>query len=216
LKGSVGAVDAEKGIKTSLNLSNSITEGNFFPRIHGALDLGFQLPVDHASFWIRSSAGNSFDKRVNPFTRFGFAAFGNNIIDNSMSKMYRRTFSFAGLGFDAEKSIIAKSFFKSTLELALPPLRYRKLGFYNLFATHSHATVFAGGLFTKNYEATTDAAQVSFTGLSESFRNIGFQVDTKLVMFSHLSSTFSFGWARAFEIGNENRSFDEWMVSLKF
>ncbi len=216
LKGSVGAVDAEKGIKTSLNLSNSITEGNFFPRIHGALDLGFQLPVDHASFWIRSSAGNSFTKRVNPFTRFGFAAFGNNIIDNSMSKMYRRTFSFAGLRFDAEKSIIAKSFFKSTLELALPPLRYRKLGFFNLFATHSHATVFAGGLFTKNYEATTDAAQVSFTGLSESFRNIGFQVDTKLVMFSHLSSTFSFGWARAFEIGNENRSFDEWMVSLKF
>ena len=102
------------------------------------------------------------------------------------------------------------------MELALPPIRYRKFGFFNLFATHSHATIFAGGLFTKNYDTVEDMNQVSNVEYSESFRNIGFQVDTKLVMFSHLSSTFSFGWARAFEIGNDNKSYDEWMISLKF
>jgi len=216
LKGSVGAVDAEKGIKSSLILSNSINEGDFFPKIHGTIDFGFQLPVDHASFWIRNSFGNSFSKKVNSFTRFGFAAFGNNYIDNSSSKMYRESGSFAGLSYDSEKSIIAKSFFKSTLELALPPIRYRKFGFFNLFATHSHATIFAGGLFTNNYDTAVVENQVSNAEYSESFRNIGFQVDTKLVMFSHLSSTFSFGWARAFEIGNDNKSYDEWMISLKF
>lgn len=216
LKGSVGAVDAEKGIKSSLTLSNSINKGNFFPKINGTIDFGFQLPVDHASFWIRNSFGNSFSKRVNPFTRFGFASFGNNYIDNAPSKMYRGSFSFAGLGYDSEKSIIAKSFFKSTLELALPPIRYRKFGFLNLFATHSHATIFAGGLFTNNYDIAANANQVSDIKYSESFRNIGFQIDTKLVIFSHLSSTFSFGWARAFEIGNDNKSYDEWMISLKF
>jgi len=216
LRGSVGAVDAEKGIKSSLTLSNSITEGNFFPKINGTFDVGFQLPVNHTSFWIRNAFGNSFSKSFNPFTRFGFAAFGNNYIDNAPSKMYRGSFSFAGLSYDAEKSIIAKRFFKSTLELLLPPIRYRKLGFTNLFATHTHATLFAGGLFTNNYDTTRVTNENLDAEYSENFRNIGFQIDTKIVMFSHLSSTFSFGWARAFEIGNDNASFDEWMISLKF
>jgi hypothetical protein len=216
LRGSVGAVDAEKGVKSSLTLSNSITEGNFFPKINGTLDVGFQLPVKHTALWVRNAFGNSFSKDFNPFTRFGFAAFGNNYIDNASSKMYRGSFSFAGLTYDAERSIIAKRFFKSTLELLLPPIRYRKLGFINLFATHTHATLFAGGLFTNNYDTTRVINQNLEAEYSENFRNIGFQIDTKIVMFSHLSSTFSFGWARAFDMGNDKSSFDEWMISLKF
>ena len=35
-------------------------------------------------------------------------------------------------------------------------------------------------------------------------------------MFSHLSSTLSFGWARAFDNNMDNKYYDEWMVSLKF
>tara|TARA_B110001452_G_scaffold233042_1_gene210648 strand:- start:772 stop:1074 length:303 start_codon:yes stop_codon:yes gene_type:complete len=100
--------------------------------------------------------------------------------------------------------------------LRATPIRYRKLGFFNLFATYSHPTIFAGSLFTKNYDdqfINMDSPGVEY---SERFKNVGFQIDTKLVMFSHLSSTFSFGWARAFAEGTESRSFDEWMVSLKF
>ena len=84
-----------------------------------------------------------------------FASFGNNYVDNASSKMYRNSFSFAGLGYDSGKNIIAKSFFKSTVELVLPAIRYRKFGFFNLFATYSHPTIFAGGLFTKNYDENT-------------------------------------------------------------
>ena len=209
LKGSVGAVDAEKGIKSALTISSAMTEGNFFPKIYGNLDFGFQLPAKHTSLWLRNSFGNSFSNDVNPFTRFGFASFGNNYIDNASSKMYRAPFSFAGLSYDSEKSIIAKSYYKATLELLLPAIRYRKFGFFNLFATYAHPTIFAGSLFTKNIGKTDKE-------YSETFRNIGFQIDTKLVMFSHLSSTFSFGWARAFSEGKDHKAYDEWMVSLKF
>lgn len=212
LKRSVGAVDSEKGIKSSLTLSSAMTKGNLFPKIHGNLDLGIVLPVKHTSLWLRNAFGNSFSSDVNPFTRFGFASFGNNYVDNASSKMYRGSFSFAGLSYDSNISIIAKSFYKTTLELLLPPLRYRKFGFFNLFASHSQPTIFAGSLFTKNYD--NSSAKLGDLGkeTSKTHKNIGFQVDTKLVMFSHISSTFSFGWARAY---SENNKYDEWMVSLK-
>jgi hypothetical protein len=210
IKRSVGAVDGEKGIKSSLNVSSSITDGNFFPRLNGSLDLGFQLPINHTSLWLRNSFGNSFSDKINPFTRFGFASFGNNYIDYTSSKMYRSTFSFPGVSYDSGKALIAKSFFKSTVELVLPALRYRKLGFFNFFATYSHPSIFAGVLFSNDYNGTTDVER------KESFSNIGFQIDTKLVMFSHLSSTLSFGWARAFDNNIDNKYYDEWMISLKF
>ena len=212
LKRSVGAVDSEKGIKSSLTLSSAMTKGNLFPKIHGNLDLGIVLPVKHTSLWLRNAFGNSFSSDVNPFTRFGFASFGNNYVDNASSKMYRGSFSFAGLSYDSNISIIAKSFYKTTLELLLPPLRYRKFGFFNLFASHSQPTIFAGSLFTKNYDNSSVKLGDLGKEISKTHKNIGFQVDTKLVMFSHISSTFSFGWARAY---SENNKYDEWMVSLK-
>ena len=42
------------------------------------------------------------------------------------------------------------------------------------------------------------------------------QLDTRLVMFSHLSATLSIGWARAYDLENDSKSYDEWMLSLKF
>jgi hypothetical protein len=219
IKGSVGAVGAEKGIKSNLSLSTAMSSGNFFPKINGNLDFGVQLPIKHTSLWLRNAFGNSFSKKVNPFTRFGFASFGNNYIDNASSKMYRRSFAFAGLSYDSEKSIIAKNYYKATLELILPAIRYRKFGFFNLFATYTHPTIFAGSLFTKNYEEFEDKSKGAGKigkEYSETFRNLGFQIDTKLVMFSHLSSTISFGWAKAFSEGKDHKEYDEWMVSLKF
>ncbi len=213
LKRSVGAVDYEKGIQSSLTLSSAYTSGNLFPKIQGNIDLGFSLPIKHTAIWLRNAYGNSFTNDVNPFTRFGFASFGNNIVDNAASKMYRKTFAFAGLTYDSDISIIAKNFYKTMIELSLPPLRYRKFGFFNLFATYSHPTIFAGNLFTENYEYSYVNSKKVESNYSKTYKNIGFQVDTKLVMFSHLSSTFSFGWAKAFS-GNNN--YQEWMVSLKF
>jgi hypothetical protein len=106
------------------------------------------------------------------------------------------------------------------VELVLPPIRYRKLGFFNFFATYSSPSIFAGVLLAKDYN---EYKSYEYTGnysddpnIKESFSNIGIQLDTKLVMFSHLSATFSFGWARAFDHNVDNTSYDEWMISLKF
>ena len=96
------------------------------------------------------------------------------------------------------KYLIAKSFFKSMVELVLPPIRYRKLGFFNFFATYSNPSIFAGVLFLNNYDEILDINQ------KESLSNIGFQIDTKLVMFSHLSATLSFGCAQAFDNNVDN------------
>ena len=126
-----------------MSISSAYTEGNLFPKLQGTLDLGFQLPIDHTALWFRNAFGNSFTKSINPFTRFGFASFGNNYIDNASSKMYRNPYSFAGLSYDSDMNIIAKNFYKITAEISLPPIRYRKFGFFNLFANYTHPTIFA-------------------------------------------------------------------------
>ena len=212
IKRSVGAVDAEKGVLSTLALSSSISEGNFYPKAYGKFDFGFQLPMKHTSIWIRNSFGNSFSENINPFTRFGFAAFGNNYIDNSSSKMYRSIFSFPGVSFDSDRLLLAKSFYKFMGELILPPLRFRKFGFFNFFVTHISPSVFASKLVSNDIISTLP----NTPEIKENFSNIGIQFDTKLVMFSHLSSVLSVGWARAYDNNKNNFSYDEWMISLKF
>ena len=64
---------------------------------------------------------------------FGFAAFGNNYLDYRSSKQYRNAFSLAGLRYDANETIISKSYFKTMGELSLPPIRFRKLGTYSFY-----------------------------------------------------------------------------------
>ena len=98
-------------------MSSSISEGNFYPKAYGNFDFGFQLPIKHTSLWIRNSFGNSFSDNINPFTRFGFASFGNNYIDQGASKMYRGIFSFPGVSYDSDRLLLAKSFYKVMGEL---------------------------------------------------------------------------------------------------
>ena len=168
--------------------------------------------INHTSIWFRNSFGNSFSETINPFTRFGFASFGNNYIDHMSSKMYRSTFSFPGISYDSERLLLAKNFFKTMGELILPPLRFRKFGFFNFFITNITPSVFTSILISKDVISSLP----NRPEINENFSNIGVQLDTKLVMFSHLSAVLSVGWARAFDNNLDNKSYDEWMVSLKF
>jgi hypothetical protein len=49
----------------------------------------------------------------------------------------------------------------------------------------------------------------------DKFVNIGAQIDTRVVLFSLLPSTFSIGFARAYDINDTQMSYDEFMISLK-
>jgi hypothetical protein len=203
LRNSLGAVDHEKGISASIRTSTTLSSGNFFPRAMATLDLGFQLPVHHTSFWLRNAVGHSFSEDFNPFTRYGFASFGNNYVDFRSFRRYRTPFAFPGLSYNEDFAIIARSFNKHTAELVLPPIRFRKLGSFKFFANWMQPTIFSSFLLTDD---TTNA--------SKKYADLGFQLDTRFVMFSLLPSTLSIGYARAWDLDNKN-SFGEWMISLK-
>ncbi len=204
MKASLGAVDYEKGFKTSITAATSVSAGNYFPMTIGTFDFGFQLPGNHFSVWFRNSAGSSFSNEFNPFTRFGFAAFGNNYVDYRTSRRYRTSFAFPGLGFTEDRAIIAKDFGKSMVDLILPPIRFRKLGGMNFYSNWMQFMVFSSVL------TTSDPSSVR-----NQFFNVGSQVDIKMVIFSLLESTLSVGYAKAYDALDNNKHYDEWMVSLK-
>ncbi|MBX2954622.1 MAG: hypothetical protein KF846_00605 [Cyclobacteriaceae bacterium] len=204
LKGSIGAVDAEKGVRATFRSLSAFSNGQAYSTVIGSFDVGVQLPVKHLSLWFRTAFGNSFSETLNPFTRFGFAAFGNNYIDYQGARRYRNTFSFPGLSFDADQFIIAKSFGKGMIEFVLPPIRFRELGGLNLYSNWMQFMLFSSSLIT--YDKTFS---------NNHFVNVGSQVDFKIVIFSLLESTFSIGYANAFDLNNNNKRFSEWMFSLK-
>ncbi len=204
LRNSLGAVDSEKGLKGSFRSMTATSNGKFYSNILASFDFGFQLPVKHFSVWFRTAAGNSFSEALNPFTRFGFAAFGNNSIDYQAARRYRNIFSFPGLSFIADRSIIARTFEKAMVEFVLPPIRFREMGGLNLYSNWMQATVFSSGLLT--HDAST---------MNNRFVNVGSQLDIKIIIFSLLESTFSVGYANAFDLNENNKQYSEWMFSLK-
>lgn len=201
--GSLGAVDAEKGMRTSLYGSMAMSAGKLYPRVIALFDYGIQLPGKHFSLWLRTSAGSSFSDIFNPFTRFGFAAFGNNYLDYQASRQYRSPFALPGLSYNADKSVIAQRFAKGMAEFVLPPVHFRKLGGFNFFVNWIQPSVFSSIVYT------TDP------GFGENeMADVGAQIDIRMVTFSLLPSTLSFGYAKAFDL-NTTQRYDEWMISLK-
>ena len=228
IKNSIGAVDDEKGITASLEASTAYTAGGVYPSLVGNLDFGIPLPINHTSIWLRTAVGKSFTNDLNPFTRYGFAAFGNNYIDSWNAKQYRGTYAFPGLTYYDNRYIESRDFGKLMLDVLLPPIRYKKLGFFNLFANWTQVSVFASVLYSQNYDPNGGKNLQYFIreiphplGKSfddpiwtDTFVNFGAQIDTRIVLFSLLPSTISIGMARAYDVISDD-SYDEFMISLK-
>ncbi|MEQ8240749.1 MAG: hypothetical protein RIA69_16135 [Cyclobacteriaceae bacterium] len=206
LRASMGAVDYEKGISTSLSALAAYSAGNLYPGVNASLNLGTPFLFKHTSIWLRNFAGYSFSDVFNPFTRFGFAAFGNNYLDYRSSKQYRNPFSLPGLRFDAEETIISKAYFKTMAELSLPPIRFTKLGTYNFFVNWIQPSVFGSVLLSNGQDGDMLTNQA--------FGNYGFQIDTRLIVLSQQSATLSFGMAQATNF-DLNTWYNEWFISLK-
>ena len=207
-RSSLGSVDTEKGhqwrLEAFLNtvrferLGHSAWRG--FPLLASPLDLGLPLPVGHTSVWLRNAAGYSPGDPNEPFANFYFGGFGNNWVDYQDSRRYRQYESFPGIELNAAGGT---NFGRTTLDLNLPPLRFRRLGKLELYAAWARMSVFAGSLVT----------DMDRTGSRRVLADVGTQVDLRLSLMSQQPLTLSFGYARAFEA----RRFldDEWMVSLK-
>src|SRR5207245_2831155 len=112
---------------------------------------------------------------------------------------YHEYYSFPGIDLD---NAGGKDFSRLMLEWTLPPLRFRRVGVPSLYTNWARLSLFSSGL-------VTDIGNRDFR---RKLYDIGAQVDFSMVLFSNLDSTFSVGYATAFEKGRRS---NEAMVSLK-
>ena len=197
---SLGAVDEEKGVRSENYAGGVYVENDLIPAVLTNLDLGFPLPLAHSSIWFRNWAGAAFGDPNDPFANFYFGGFGNNRVDNRSIKRYRDHYSFPGFEIN---EIGGRNFFRTMLELNLPPLRFRHLGTPGFYGTWARAAVFASGLRTNLDDASLKRDAASF----------GTQVDFRFTLLSRLPMTLSFGYAVGSEKDGERNG--EFLYSLK-
>lgn len=200
LRRTIGAVEAEKGIGWQFGSVNNHVDGELLSRVYTNLDLGFLTGLDHSSIWLRGSAGYSFGEPDQTFSNFYFGGFGNNWVDHQSVRRYREYYSFPGTELN---EIEANNFGKLTLEWVLPPVKFRRLGAPGFYFNWMQFSLFTSGLVA-NYSGDLERRDLGSAGV---------QLDFKLVMFSNLESTLSFGYATAFEEGIAPKN--EFMASLK-
>ncbi len=197
---SLGAVDYEKGVQMSVGNYTYVVRSVWFPQFYATADVGFALPWNHSSLWIRTGGGYSPKDEDEPFSNFYFGGFGNNYVDFREVSRYRDFDSFPGTKLNA---IGGTTFAKAMAEWTLPPLRFRRFGVAALYCNWTRLSLFGGSI----------AANVHNPALFRVVSNVGAQVDFKLVVFSNLSATLSAGYALAFEKGRLPTK--EFMMSIK-
>ncbi len=200
MRGTIGGVEAEKGIKAGLTLAGTWVRKRVVPRITGELAYGMPLPWDHSSVWLWAFGGISPRDADDPFANFYFGGFGNNWVDHASANRYRSSDSLPGLEIN---EVGGRNFGKAMVEWTLPPLRFRRLGFPGIYCTWARMALFSSALTTN----------MDDTGLKREVYNAGMQVNFQMVLFSSLESTLSVGYAQAFSDGYKPS--DEFMASLK-
>ena len=200
---SPGAVDAETGHTWSLRAHAYAAPGEFVPRISGTFDIGFPLPLDHSSIWLRTGASVSSGAREDPLANAYLGGFGNNYVDsgaNGSAQRYREPLSMPGFELDA---LQGKSVAKAMLEWCIPPLRFEALGSPGFYVSWARPELFATAL-------ETDFNNSAFR---QQAYNVGGQVDFQLHVMHRWPMMLSVGLARGFEGGGFGRT--EFMLSLQ-
>ncbi len=200
VRNSLGYVDDETGRTWSLELRTDLVDGAPVPKVHGTFDRGVGLRPGHSSLWLRTAAGYSPRRGLQPFSSFFFGGFGNNYVDRGDEKRYRHVESFPGVAINA---IPGRAFAKGMIEWNLPPWRFSRLGTPGAYATWLRPALFATGLATG-----VDTAALRHAALS-----VGGQVDLRFTVLSNLDMTLSAGAAVAVDEGR--RPARQAMLSLK-
>jgi len=202
-RSSPGAVDAETGHSWSIAAHAYGALGEVFPSLTGQYDIGFQLPIDHSSIWLRSGAFVSGGSRENPLANAYVGGFGNNYVDNEGNggaQRYRDLLSMPGFDLDA---LHGKSLVKTMLEWCMPPLRFEALGSPGFYASWARPELFVSAL-------ETNPGIRQFRG---SAQDAGAQIDFQLEVMHRLPMMLSVGAARGFAGGGLGRT--EFMLSFQ-
>lgn len=202
-RSSPGAVDAETGHTWSIMAHAYGALGQVFPSVSGQYDLGFALPLDHSSIWLRSGASISGGNRASPLANAYLGGFGNNYVDNEGNggaQRYRELLSMPGFDLDA---LHGTSLVKTMLEWCLPPLRFEALGSPGFYASWARPEVFVSALETNpDRRESRGSAQ-----------DVGAQLDFQLQVMHRLPMMLSVGAARGFAGSGLGRT--EFMLSFQ-
>lgn len=199
LRGSLGAVDAEKGHKWEIVGTADRVAGEVVPAVRAGYDVGVPLPIRHSSIWLRTAAGRGFGDLEDPFANFFFGGFGNNWVDRGGVRRYRDHDAFPGIEID---EVAGRTFGKATIDWNLPPIRFSRVGGPGFYLSWMGTSLFASSL-------TTDWDESALRGGIE---NVGVQFDLRFTVLSNMDMTLSAGYARAYD--GSTLLGDEVMVSL--
>ena len=200
---SPGAVDAETGTIWTLRAHTYSAPGEFIPAVSATFDVGFPLPLDHSSIWLRTGAGVSAGARENLLSNFYLGGFGNNYVDsgaNGSAQRYRELLDMPGFEIDA---LQGKSVAKAMLEWCIPPIRFEGLGSPGFYVSWARPEVFVGAL-------ETDVTAAAYRHNDE---DVGAQLDFQLHVMHRFPMMLSAGVARGF--GGGGFATTEFMLSLQ-
>ncbi len=200
---SPGAVDAETGTTWSLKAHTYAAPGEFTPSISATFDVGFPLPLDHSSIWLRTGAAVSAGTRDSPLSNFYLGGFGNNYVDsgaNGSVQRYRELLSMPGFEIDA---LQGKSVAKAMLEWCIPPVRFERLGSPGFYVSWARPELFATVL-------ETDFNNAAFR---QQAYDVGGQLDFQLQVMHRWPMMLSVGVAQGFRGGGFATT--EFMLSLQ-
>jgi len=201
LKGSLGAVDDEKGFSWNIGTALNHVDSDTIPKVLAGFDFGFALPWKHSSIWLRNSAGGAFGEPNDEFANFFFGGFGNNYVDRGVVKRYREYYAMPGFQLNA---VPGRNFYRSMLEWNLPPLRFKRVGTPGFYMSWARPALFFTTL-TTNFDDSSIRQEVQSAGI---------QVDFRFTILSRMNMTLSAGYAKGF--GNDLIPDDEeFMLSLK-
>jgi hypothetical protein len=200
-RSSPGAVDAETGHRWSVNGHVYLAPGEFVPRLTGSYDVGFPLPLNHSSIWLRTGASVSSGSRSDPLANAYLGGFGNNYVDSGAygsAQRYRDLLSMPGFEIDA---LQGKSLVKALFEWCIPPWRFESLGSPGFYVSWARPEVFVGGL-------ATDPASSTYRATAG---DVGAQLDFQLHVMQRMPMMLSVGVARGFGVPGGTTEF---MLSL--
>ena len=202
VKRTLGGVTDEMGYKFAADCYTYLAGGRLFPSLDISGSAGFLLPVGrHNSFWLMGAMGQAFGDSGSSLGNSYFGGFRNNYIDNGVVERYRTVNSMPGAKID---QICAHNYAKLTGEINFTPIRFNNFGALQCYPNYIQFSIFGNDLLTDMWGGTRDNRA--------NYVSAGAQMNVQMVLFTHMKTTLSLGYARVW--GNGLRQ-GEFMISLK-
>ncbi len=200
---SIGGISAERGYRFSASGYSYLASGKFFPSIDISGDLGTLLPFGHNnSFWLKGAVGQAFGDSKSALGNSYFGGFRNNYVDNGVVNRFNTVYAIPGAHID---QICAHNYAKVTGELDFCPIRFNNFGALQCYPNYIQFCLFGHDLMTDWWGPERTANKANYI-------SAGAQMNIQMVFFTHMKTTLSLGYARAWGNGLNQ---GEFMVSLK-